>query len=219
MKDSGFRVTERLLPASSPSRALCARLRLAVWLAEGQSLSTPLRSWLVPLVPLACAFGTSDFGLKLGPRGPLQPQPVGLAGIWHRLLTSATNTKAGHTLRTIVPHSKRRFRRDVVALASMSLFWGVPFEDPLLGGNTAWTVSGAFPEPKPRPDVRNASCAGRIRSSQRARCGAEANSNSFEHLACHRSTLPRKLRAPGRAAPAKTLLQPPARTVPAFGRA
>lgn len=143
-------------------------------------------------------------GLSPRARPPWVPPAATGETCWN--LTSLTDFCNQHEDRTHPANDRPSREAAFPALhpcrCNVSLFWGSPSR-----GNTAPTVSGAFPEPKLRPDAKDAGCAGRTRSSQRARGGAEANSNSFERLLCHRLDLPRAgtPRGPRRSRPSSNL--------------
>jgi hypothetical protein len=147
VKGSGFRDTGRLQPASNPSRAL--------------RFSPRARH---PAIALD-VFSPSAPGFGLGPRQPRRPQPPWPIWIWRRLLTYATNTEAGHTERTTVPHPKRAF----LTLRC-------------LGAEATETVSGAlYRARRLRTDTKGIGHAGRGHPSQHARGGTEANSGLPGH--------------------------------------
>ena len=185
MKGSGFRFTERLPPASSPSQALCFH--------PGSPDGLPRAIALAAFSPLVGAFGSSGlrpWRLRLWPRArsPWVPPAATGGTCWN--LTSLTDFCNQHEDRTHPandrPSPEAAFPTLHPCQCNAPPFWVSPSR-----GNTAPTVSGAFPKPKLRPDAKDASCAGRTHPSQRARGGAEANSSSFERLLCHQLGHPR----------------------------
>lgn len=184
MKGSGFRFTERLPPASSPSQALCHH--------PGSPDGLPRVIALAAFSPLVGAFGASGLRLRRlrfwpRARSPWVPPAATGGTCWN--LASLTDFCNQHEDRTHPANDRPSLEAAFPTLhpcrCNVSLFWGSPSR-----GNTAPTVSGAFPEPKLRPDAKDAGCAGRTHPSQHARGGAEANSSSFERLLCHRLDLP-----------------------------